>query len=134
VGAPETRTSDPLIKSQGQRGPEPNIDKKAQTFRNPLAFSSTMEGVCSGHVQAQNKHSRARVRREREMNKRKLGSLVLCVMLTTVGLPAEAQQTKKVPRIGFMIGTLSFHYPGPNRRVSAGSARAWLRGGEKHCH
>jgi putative ABC transport system substrate-binding protein len=39
------------------------------------------------------------------MNKRKLGSLVLCVMLTTVGLPADAQQTKKVPRIGFMIGT-----------------------------
>ena len=50
---------DPLIKSQSQRGPEPNIDKKAQPFRGPLAFSSTMEGVCSAQVQAQNKHNRA---------------------------------------------------------------------------
>jgi hypothetical protein len=49
--------SDPLIKSQVQSGPEPNIDKKAQLFRGPLAFSSTMEGVCSAQVQAQNKHS-----------------------------------------------------------------------------
>jgi hypothetical protein len=54
---PETRTSKPLIKSQSQRGPERNIDKKAQPFRSPLAFSSTMEGVCSAQVQAQNKHS-----------------------------------------------------------------------------
>ena len=51
-------TPDPLIKSQVQSGPEPNIDKKAQLFRGPLAFSSTMEGVCSAQVQAQNKHSR----------------------------------------------------------------------------
>jgi len=32
-GPPETRTPDPLIKSQFRRGPEPNIDKKAQPFR-----------------------------------------------------------------------------------------------------
>src|SRR5262245_13900557 len=36
------------------------------------------------------------------MNKRKLGSFVLCVMLITVGFPAEAQQPKKVPRIGYL--------------------------------
>src|SRR4030095_16783685 len=36
--AAETRTPDPLIKSQIQRGPEPNIDKKAQPFRGPLGF------------------------------------------------------------------------------------------------
>jgi hypothetical protein len=52
-GPSETRTPDPLIKSQVQSGAEPNIDKKAQAFRSPLAFSSTMEGVCSAHVQAQ---------------------------------------------------------------------------------
>ena len=39
--------SDPLIKSQGQRGPEPNIKKKAQLFRSPLAFSSAMEVIMS---------------------------------------------------------------------------------------
>src|SRR5262247_1726669 len=32
-------TPDPLIKSQGQSGPVPNIDKQAQLFRGPLAFS-----------------------------------------------------------------------------------------------
>jgi hypothetical protein len=48
---------DPLIKSQSQRGAEPNIDKKAQPFRSSLAFSSAMEGVCFAQVQAQNKHS-----------------------------------------------------------------------------
>jgi len=53
----------PSIKSQVQSGPERNIEKKVQLFRGPLAFSSTMEGVCSAQVQAQNKHSRACVRR-----------------------------------------------------------------------
>jgi hypothetical protein len=32
--------------SQIQSGPEQNIDKKAQRFRGPLAFSATMEDVC----------------------------------------------------------------------------------------
>jgi hypothetical protein len=50
--------SEPLIKNQGQSGQEPNINKKAQLFRSPLAFSSAMEGVCSAQVQAQNKHSK----------------------------------------------------------------------------
>jgi hypothetical protein len=30
--------SEPLIKSQGQREPEPNIDKKAQPFSRPACF------------------------------------------------------------------------------------------------
>jgi hypothetical protein len=45
-------TPDPLIKSQSQSRPEPNIDKKAQPFRGSLAFSSTMEGVCSAQATA----------------------------------------------------------------------------------
>jgi putative tryptophan/tyrosine transport system substrate-binding protein len=36
------------------------------------------------------------------MNKRKLGSFVLCTMLFALWLPAEAQQPKKIPRIGFL--------------------------------
>src|SRR5215510_4471355 len=34
-------------------GPERNIDKKVQLFRGSLAFSSTMEVVCTAKVQAQ---------------------------------------------------------------------------------
>jgi hypothetical protein len=73
-------------------------------FEARLAFSSTMEGVCSAQVQAQNKHSRGEEREvcEGEMNKRKLGSFALCVMFFAFDFPAEAQQTKKVPRIGYL--------------------------------
>src|SRR4029434_6903601 len=61
-----------------------------------------MEGVCSAQVQAQNKHSRACVRREGEMNKRILRSFALCVMLIALSFPAAAQQPTKVPRIGWL--------------------------------
>src|SRR5438552_1856631 len=58
VGGPqETRSPDPLIKSQVQSGPEPNINKKAPPFSGWLALYSTMAGVYSVQVQAQNKHS-----------------------------------------------------------------------------
>src|SRR4030095_3596855 len=53
-------------------------------------------------VQAQNKHSRACVRRKGEMNKRKLRSFAFCALLLALWLPAEAQQPKKVYRIGFI--------------------------------
>src|SRR5262245_24790264 len=39
------------------------------------------------------------------MNKRKLGSFVLCAMLFALCHPAEAQQTGKVPRIGYLSNT-----------------------------
>jgi putative tryptophan/tyrosine transport system substrate-binding protein len=41
--------------------------------------------------------------REGEMNKRKLGSFALSVMLIALGFPAEAQQPTKVPRIGYLL-------------------------------
>jgi hypothetical protein len=63
-----------------------------------------MEGVCSAHVQARNKHSPA-VRREGEMNKRKISSFALGVMLIALGFPAEAQRPTKVPRIGYLSNT-----------------------------
>jgi putative ABC transport system substrate-binding protein len=40
------------------------------------------------------------------MNQRKLGSFALCAMLIALGFPAEAQQPKKVFRIGYLS---SFH-------------------------
>ena len=41
------------------------------------------------------------------MNKRKLHSFALCAMLFALCFPAEAQQPKKVPRIGFLTGVSS---------------------------
>jgi ABC-type uncharacterized transport system substrate-binding protein len=38
------------------------------------------------------------------MNKRKLGSFVLCTVVLALWLPAEAQQPAKVPRIGVLAG------------------------------
>jgi putative ABC transport system substrate-binding protein len=38
------------------------------------------------------------------MNKRKLGSFALSVLLFALSFPAEAQQPKKVPRIGYLVG------------------------------
>src|SRR5215831_18174486 len=65
------------------------------------------------------------------MNKRKLGSFVLCVMLLALCASAEAQQPKKVPRIGWLsIAPLSANAD----RIEA--FRKGLReilGGEKHC-
>ena len=41
---------------------------------------------------------------EKDMNK-KITVLALCAALFSLYLPAEAQQPKKVPRIGFLSGT-----------------------------
>src|SRR4030095_5840632 len=95
---PKTRNPDPLIKSQSQSGPERNINKKAQPFRSPLAFSSRMEGVCSAQVQAQNKHSGG----DKDAMKKNVFCLALGAMLFALCFSAEAQELKKVPRIGYL--------------------------------
>ena len=59
-----------------------------------------MDGVCSAQVQA--KKAQPCVRREGEMNKRKLGSFAICGLLFALCHPVEAQQPTKVPRIGFL--------------------------------
>src|SRR5215471_16729483 len=48
------------------------------------------------------KQAQPYLRREGEMNKRKLGSFALCVMLLALWLPAEAQQPKNVHRLGYL--------------------------------
>ena len=48
--------------------------------------------------------------------------------------PAQAQQPTKVPRIGFFVDAKLLPLTGPHRGIPAGSARAWVRGREKHCH
>jgi putative tryptophan/tyrosine transport system substrate-binding protein len=47
------------------------------------------------------------------MNKRKLGSFALCAMLFALCQSAEAQQPKKVPRIGYLSRTGDSKNPGP---------------------
>src|SRR5262245_16075485 len=42
------------------------------------------------------------MRREVEMNKRKLGSFALSVMLLALSVSAQAQQPKEIPRIGYL--------------------------------
>jgi ABC-type uncharacterized transport system substrate-binding protein len=41
------------------------------------------------------------------MNKRKLGSFALCAMLSALCASAEAQQAKKIPRIGLLVPSSS---------------------------
>jgi len=38
------------------------------------------------------------------MNKRKLGSFALCALLPALCTSAEAQQSAKIPRIGYLVG------------------------------
>src|SRR5215813_11734315 len=52
----------------------------------------------SGTEQAQ----RSAERREGEMNKRKLGSFALCALLFALSVSADAQQAKKIARIGYL--------------------------------
>ena len=60
-----------------------------------------------------------------------LAAYALCSL--RFALSAEAQQPKKVPRIGYLSGT-ALPLLGPRRGIPAGAARAWVCGREKHCH
>ena len=60
--------------------------------------------------------------------------LVLSAMVFALCSSAEAQQPTKIPRIGF----LGLNSPSSNAaRIETfrqGLRRAWVRGGQKHCH
>src|SRR5262249_28163602 len=60
------------------------------------------------------------VRREGEMNKRKLGSFALCAMLFALCASAEAQQPTKVPRIGYLAPTFPSSTPGRREALRQG--------------
>ena len=62
----KTRTLEPLIKSQGQRGLEPNIDKKAQAFSTVARFFFD-NGRCMFCPGSGTKQAQSCVRCEREM-------------------------------------------------------------------
>src|SRR5262249_60644844 len=46
--------------------------------------------------------------------KRKITVLALCAVLFALSLPAEAQQAKKVPRVGYLDGIGDASAPGPH--------------------
>ena len=65
---------------------------------------------------------------------RKLSIFIFVTVILASVLFAHAQQPTKVPRIGYLAATSSFHQPGSHRGIPTRSARAWVCGGEKHCH
>ena len=62
--------------------------------------------------------------------KKKVTVLTLSAMLFALSFVAQAQQPKKITRIGYLTaaGSLSFS------SAFARAARARLRGGTEHCH
>jgi hypothetical protein len=75
--------------------------QSSELFRSPLGFFFD-NGRCMFCPGSGTKQAQPAVRREVEMNKLKLGSFAVCAMLFALWLPAEAQQSKKVPRIGYL--------------------------------
>ena len=61
-------------------------------------------------------------------------SILLVIAVMGVGAKVDAQQPTKIPRIGFLITSSAAVIRTAHGYVPAGSARAWLRGGEKHRH
>ena len=64
---------------------------------------------------------------------RKLSIFIFVTVILASALIAHAQQPRKVPRIGYLTGA-RLPLTRPARGIPARSARAWVRGGEKHCH
>ncbi len=60
-------------------------------------------------------------RKSKIANLKWLAFLIIAFVLAMCGVVAQAQQPTKVPRVGFLT-------------ANDFSARAWVRGGEKHCH
>ena len=68
------------------------------------------------------------------MKKAAVLSILFVVMLLAVAVVAEAQQPNKDPPDRLSSRCHARRSIGPHRGFPAGSDRAWLRGGEKHCH
>ena len=67
------------------------------------------------------------------MKKAAVPSILVAVVLLAVAVIAEAQQPKKVPRIGYLSASIQLVIR-PFRGNSAGSARAWLHRRTEHRH
>ena len=65
---------------------------------------------------------------------KKITRLALCALLFAQSFPAQAQQPKKVPRIGYLTAIDPAMPSDPVPRHSAGSARARLHRRTEHRH
>ena len=72
-------------------------------------------------------------RKSKIQNRKLVGILLSLSHSPSVGLwhgaAADESPPDRIPKC-----YLSVRYLGPHRGIPAGSARAWVRGGEKHCH
>jgi putative ABC transport system substrate-binding protein len=66
--------------------------------------------------------------------KRSLMLLLIVVITVAQGIIAEAQQPKKVPRIGFMIGSSPSIVPDRVEGFRQGLRDLGYVGGKKRCH
>src|SRR5262245_9269524 len=96
----DPRSLDPLIKGQARADQNGTLAGTPNHFEARLRFSAAMEDVCSARFRHRTSTAREAKGREGEMNKRKLGSFALCGMLLALCFSADAQQTKKIHRIG----------------------------------
>ena len=60
------------------------------------------------------------------MKKAAVPSILVVVVLLAVAVIAEAQQTEKVPRIGFLDSSTASGSGGPLGRVPARAEQAWM--------
>ena len=65
---------------------------------------------------------------------RKLSIFIFVTVILASVLFAQAQQPKKVPRIGYLSWPIQLADVRPFRGNSAGSARAWLHRRTEHRH
>ncbi len=61
-------------------------------------------------------------------------AILLSAMLNALCFSASAQQPAKIPRIAYLSGSALSPISDRDQCIPARSARAWLHGGEKHCH
>ena len=87
------------ISSADQNG---TLTRKSNHFDACLLFIRQWKVYVLPRFSYKTRPARRERWREGEMNKRKLGSFALCVMLLALCASAEAQQTGKIFRIGFL--------------------------------
>jgi hypothetical protein len=68
------------------------------------------------------------------MKKASVPSILIAVLMLAVAVMAEGAAAEESPSDRIPGCCLPFHYLGPHRGIPTGSARPWIRGGEKHCH
>ena len=89
-----------------------------------------MAGVCSALVQAQNKHSGG----DRDAMKKNVFCLALGAMLFALCFSADAQQPKKVSRLGYLSSYDPVADSARAEGIRLGSARARLHRRTEHRH